>query len=114
MKRIRTLHDSPRGLSAYLQIEPDDASWEGFCSHEAGTAYRELRDALVDLQHGLCGYCEARLLEPHVQVEHVVPRHFPDEGRRKDLDETNMMACCLGVRETWAIRSNIYRPPETT
>ena len=96
MKRIRTLRDRPQGLSDYLEIEADDPDWERFRSHEAGVAYQELRGALIDLQHGLCGYCEARLVTPHVQVEHVVPRHEPNEGRRRALDQTNMMACCLG------------------
>lgn len=96
MKSIRTLHDAPRGLSEYLDLEADDASWERFRSHEAGAAYQELRSTLIDLQHGLCGYCEAGLAEPHVQVEHVVPQRNPDDGRERELDKTNMMACCLG------------------
>ena len=96
MKRIRTLRDMPRGLSEYLELEADDPDWDRFRSHEAGAAYQNLRGALMDLQHGLCGYCEARLVRPHVQVEHVVPRHKPNEGRWRELDQTNMMACCLG------------------
>ena len=96
MKRIETLRDTPPGLAAYLEVEADDASWDRFRSHEAGAAYQELRGTLIDLQHGLCGYCEARLVEPHVQVEHVVPQRDPDDGHRRELDETNMMASCLG------------------
>ena len=96
MKRIRTLRDRPQGLSDYLELEADDPDWKRFRSHEAGAAYQNLRGALMDLQHGLCGYCEARLVRPHVQVEHVVPRHEPNEGRRRELDQANMMACCLG------------------
>ena len=96
MKRIRTLRDRPQGLSDYLEIEADDPDWERFRSHEAGVAYQELRRELMNLQHGLCGYCEARLVRPHVQVEHVVPRREPNEGCRRELDQTNMMVCCLG------------------
>ena len=95
MKRIRTLHNPTRGLSEYRELEGDDASWERFRSHEAGASYRDLRAALSDLQHGVCGYCEDRLLEPY-QVEHVVPQSDEADGREGELDQTNMMACCLG------------------
>ena len=72
-----------------------------FAATRPGAAYQELRRSLLDLQHGLCGYCESRLSEPHVQVEHVVPRGDPDEGTGRMLDQTNMMACCLGgTRDT--------------
>lgn len=95
MKRIRTLQNPTRGLTEYRELEGDDASWERFRSHEAGAAYRELRATLADLQHGLCGYCEARLLEPY-QVEHVVPQSDEADGQEGELDHTNLMACCLG------------------
>ena len=97
MKPIHTLREAPRGLSAYIVLEPEDASWDGFRSHEAGKAYRELRCTLINLQHGLCGYCEAQLGERDlVQVEHVHPRRGSDIGRRRELDQINMMVCCLG------------------
>ena len=96
MKCIRTLRDRPHGLSEYLELEADDPDWDRFRSHEAGAAYQELRRALMNLQHGLCGYCETRLVRSYVQVEHVVPRQEPCEGRRRELDHTNMTACCLG------------------
>lgn len=95
MKRVRTLHNPTRGLTEYRELEGDDASWKRFRSHEAGAAYRELRATLADLQHGLCGYCEARLLDPY-QVEHVVPQSGEADGQEGELDHTNLMACCLG------------------
>ena len=110
MKRIRTLHNPTRGLSEYRELEGDDASWKRFRSHEAGAAYRDLRATLSDLQHGLCGYCEARLLEPY-QVEHVVPQSDEADGREGELDQTNMMACCLGGASTLG-GSDQYLPPE--
>ena len=110
MKRIRTLRDTQHGLVAYLEVEADDASWDRFRSHEAGAAYRELRSTLIDLQHGLCGYCEARLVEPHVQVEHVVPQRDPDDGLRRELDETNMLACCLGGTKDVGDREQFLPP----
>ena len=110
MKRIRTLHNPTRGLLEYRELEGDDASWERFRSHEAGAAYRDLRAALSDLQHGICGYCEARLLEPH-QVEHVVPQIDEADGRERELDQTNMMACCLGGTSILG-GPDQYLPPE--
>ncbi len=92
MKRIRSLADAPDGLATYCELEKDAASWRRFKSHEAGTAYKDLRDTLVALQHGLCGYCEVGLVDAHVQVEHVVP-HLT---KRRALDPGNMIACCLG------------------
>ena len=80
VKRVRTLHNPTRGLTEYRELEGDDASWKRFRSHEAGAAYRELRATLADLQHGLCGYCEARLLDPY-QVEHVVPQSGEADGQ---------------------------------
>lgn len=97
MKPIRTLRDAPPGLSAYIDLEAEDASWDGFRSYKAGTAHQELRSTLINLQHGLCGYCEFRLEKLYdVQVEHVHPRRDPDAGRRQELNQINMMVCCLG------------------
>ena len=110
MKRIRTLYEAPPGLLDYREMEGDDASWERFRSHEAGAAYRELRATLADLQHGLCGYCEARLLEPY-QIEHVVPQSDEADGREGELDQTNMMACCLGGTSILG-GPDQYLPPE--
>ena len=110
MKRIEPLRDTPPGLAAYLEVDADYVSWDRFRSHEAGAAYRELRSTLIDLQHGLCGYCEARLVEPHVQVEHVVPQRDPDDGRRRELDETNMLASCLGGTKDVGAREQFLPP----
>ena len=110
MKRIEPLRDTPPGLAAYLEVDADYVSWDRFRSHEAGAAYRELRSTLIDVQHGLCGYCEARLVEPHVQVEHVVPQRDPDDGRRRELDETNMLASCLGGTKDAGDREQFLPP----
>ena len=78
MKRIRGLHGPTRGLANYLKVERNNPSWEGFRSHQAGKAYRELRDALLKLQHGLCGYCETGPAASRTQIEHVIPQSDPD------------------------------------
>ena len=105
MKRIRTLTDAPPGLVIYRALEGDAANWQRFRSHEAGAAYRDLREELADLQHRLCAYCEAVLIDGNVQVEHVVP-----QARGRVLDPTNMMVCCLGGTKDVADEDR-YLPP---
>lgn len=96
MKRIRTLPEPPTGLAAYLVLQSETQGWDEFRSHESGAAYQELRCELVKLQHGLCGYCEIRLVSEHVQVEHVTPQSDDGTDDAATLDSANMMACCLG------------------
>ena len=99
MKRIRTLDGPTPGLVDYLDCDREQASWDGFRSHQEGAAYRELVTTLQHLQHGLCGYCEIDLKEQDRQVEHVVPRSDRPHGSARALDATNMVACCKGG--TW-------------
>ena len=51
---------------------------------------------LLNLQHGLCGYCEIRLVNERIQVEHVIPQSDGDTDDAASLDSTNLIACCLG------------------
>ena len=97
MKRIRPLPDSPSGLDIYLSEDIGEAkNWDEFRSHDTGKSYQEVIDSLVDLQHGLCGYCEIDLKETDRQVEHVVPQSAPQQGVMNALDYTNVIACCKG------------------
>lgn len=96
MKRIRRLAAAPSGLAEYREVEGRTSDWEGFRSHWAGQAHRQLLDTLDTLQHGLCGYCETRLIETDRQVEHVIPRSDPVAGRRLALEASNLIACCKG------------------
>ena len=86
----------PRGLDSYLDLEHDNESWDDFRYYRTGNAYRELVEALVDIQHGLCGYCEIDLTCLDRQVEHVVPRSDRNSGPARTLDHTNMIACRTG------------------
>lgn len=95
MKTIRKLNDPAPGLSDYLSSAGDDTDWDEFRSHDSGRSYRQLRDALAENQHGLCAYCEAGLGE-RKQIEHVIPRSDPQQGKAKVLDVANMVACCMG------------------
>lgn len=97
MKRIRSLPNCPPGLGAYLSDELDEVKcWEEFRSHNAGESYQELIDTLVNLQHGICGYCEIDLEISDRQVEHVVPQSAPGLGVEHSLDHKNLIACCKG------------------
>ncbi len=101
MKHIRALDGPTPGLADYLACDGGHASWEGFHSHRAGAAYREIIETLCSIQHGLCGYCEIDITERDKQVEHVIPRSNPLQGVARALDPTNMIACCKGgTRET--------------
>lgn len=98
MKRIRALEEPTPGLSEYRTQEQEAATWEGFGSHRgASDAKRELADALADIQHGLCGYCEITLHPRDREIEHVIARSDTARGGAgKALDHTNMIACCRG------------------
>jgi len=99
----------PPGLGTYRSHNPGDdtalaeqagAVWARFT---AEAAYKELLDALVERQLGLCGYCEQRvtdaagdLIHQDYQVEHVLPK---SGGAGRVLDWQNVMLCCGGG--TW-------------
>ena len=97
MKKIRELNETVTGLAEYLDAVGSDANWYAFRDHDNGKSYNELIEALVDVQHGLCGYCEIALMEESDrQIEHVIPRSDPQYGELRELDVTNMVACCKG------------------
>ena len=97
MKRIQRMNDSTAGLEAYLAEEGNEArDWDGFRSHDDGASYRELAEALMDIQHGLCGYCEIDIDKRDRQVEHVLPQTDRPQGAARVLDYTNLIACCKG------------------
>ena len=94
MKHIQRMDHATAGLEAYLAEEGNkEKDWDGFRSHDAGASYRKLAEALMDIQHGLCGYCEIDIVERDRQVEHVVPQSDPQQDA---LDYANLIACCKG------------------
>ena len=107
MKRIRRLSEAGDGLKDYLAGDGKQANWEGFRNHQGGEAYKELVQALCHIQHGLCGYCEINIIPQDKQVEHVVPRNHPSQGKAGELDPANMMLCCQGG--TCPINDNVRR-----
>lgn len=96
MKRIRVLPTCPQGIASYLSQGGDPTDWDKFYDCDP-YAYRQLRDALTDIQHGLCGYCESALQAFGTQIEHVVPKNPSTGDPGRALDYTNLIACCSGV-----------------
>lgn len=106
MKHVPCLSTEPPGLAAYRQAHPaDDAAppeeasniWNRF---RDDAAYKELLKALVDVQQGLCIYCEQRLVDAHgalqpldYQVEHVEPK---SGAPGRVLAWRNLAAACCG------------------
>ena len=74
----------------------DNANWDGFREHNVSASYNELIEKLIDVQHGLCGYCEINLTELDRQIEHVIPQGDPQHGASREVEITNMIACCKG------------------
>ena len=96
MKRIRELNKSTPGLAEYLGAVGNNVNWNGFRDHNAGESHSELIEKLIDVQHGLCSYCEINLTELDRQIEHVIPQGDPKQGASRKVDITNMIACCKG------------------
>lgn len=97
MKQIRQLAAPTPGLDAYLRggvVKNKD--WKGFRKHAGGNSYLQLIEALANLQHGLCGYCEIDINERDRQVEHIIPQSAPKHGTTYALDHGNLIACCKG------------------
>ena len=96
MKRIRKRNKTTPGLAEYLKVVGDNANWNDFRDHNKGASYNELIEELIDVQHGLCGYCEINLIELDRQIEHVIPRRDPQQGASREVDITNLIASCKG------------------
>lgn len=110
MKRIRRIERPTPGLADYRSVEWDTPSWNGFRSHRSGSAYRELRSALVENQRGLCAYCEIDLESAGVQIEHVSPRSAPGSDPEGELGVGNLLASCHGGTKR-SPRPQAYRTP---
>lgn len=106
MKHVPRLSTEPPGIAAYRQAHPaDDAApaedagkvWGRF---RDDAAYKEVLQALVSVQQGLCIYCEQRLvddlgaLQPlDYQVEHVAPK---SGAPGRVLAWMNLAGACCG------------------
>lgn len=90
---------------------PIDYSWNRFHDDDPA-AYRELRDVLLLLQHGLCGYCEQAIPIEDCQVEHVIPRGSNTNDHLHDLSSYNLLASCKGgtARNLFGPETRQYDP----
>ena len=92
MKRIGGLTVEPPGLARFRIDLIAGQSWDDF----RGTPKDELTEALSAVQHGLCAYCEIRLVTGDRQIEHFIPKRGPHGAPELALDFTNLLACCQG------------------
>ena len=96
MKRARTLQAPTTSLTEYFNQLSDESNWDKFRDYDDGAAYKQLLQALIEIQHGLCDYCELDLKCNDRQIEHLIPRSHPVSGAAHALDYTNIIACCQG------------------
>ena len=96
MKRVQALQAPTSGLMEYTNQSGGCSDWNRFYDYDGSSAYQELRQALVDIQHGLCGYCEIDLIINDRQIEHIIPKSDPTSGATHALNPGNMIACCIG------------------
>jgi uncharacterized protein (TIGR02646 family) len=108
MKRIAGLATAPPSHVAFHADVSIEKTWESLRDHPA---YRELRDALADRQHGLCAYCETDLIPNDISIEHIVPRSDPEHGKHLACDHGNMLAVCRGGGNT-AVFGPCVRHPD--
>jgi hypothetical protein len=71
MKKVKQLDTLPEDLQQFLTAYPPDkrnnGDWNAFRNHEGGKTYNNLIQALIDIQRGLCAYCEINLIENDYQ-----------------------------------------------
>ena len=110
MKCIKTMVEPTPELSNYLE-EATTPEYNEFRDYRGGAAYRELIAELVNLQRGLCGYCEIEinLNQSNHQVEHVVPRSAHPEAA---LHASNLIACCKGGTVESKDKERFLKPPK--
>lgn len=96
MKHVHVLSDATPLLKDFVAEFPDERSWTAFRNWRGGDALKELIGKLLDLQHGLCCYCEIDLIENDRQIEHFLPKGNTGGSQNRTTDYTNLMGCCCG------------------
>lgn len=104
MKRVRRA-DEPDSFAQWRRANAS-ADWKKLRRAHHHHLYREVRDALLDAQRGLCAYCEQGLAagndqrgasEPErgpCEIEHFHPKRDRDSDHNWALDFDNLLACC--------------------
>jgi uncharacterized protein (TIGR02646 family) len=104
MKKVKQLDNAPPGLQHFLEQYPDERDWKVFKNYQEyrdnknQRADKELIDALIEVQHGLCAYCEIDLTETPYdsQVEHFHPKCDRNNQINWTYKITNLFAACKG------------------
>lgn len=102
MKRIYKRPAEPELLLQYRRQNPDEI-WEHF-RRRCRKGYRQVKQAILEDQHGLCAYCEIsiKLAEHDDEVDDFRVEHFyPKAGTNEEphnyhLDWRNLLGVCHG------------------
>jgi uncharacterized protein (TIGR02646 family) len=104
MKKVKQLDTLPEYLQQFLTAYPPDKrnkqDWNTFRNHEGGKTYNNLIQALIDIQRGLCAYCEINLIENDYQIEHFHPKSDICSEMDWMFEITNLFAACKGGTQT--------------
>jgi uncharacterized protein (TIGR02646 family) len=106
MKKVKQLQSAPASLQDFLTEYPYEKryikDWKAF-GNEGGPAKHELMQALDNVQHGLCAYCEIELVKQtdkgliyDRQIEHFHPKSDIPSVVDWMFEITNLFAACRG------------------
>ncbi|MEN8221325.1 MAG: retron system putative HNH endonuclease [Pseudomonadota bacterium] len=106
MKKVKQLESVPANLQDFLREYPpekrDIKDWKAF-GNEGGQAKSELIQALTDIQHSLCAYCEIELVKQtdkgpiyDRQIEHFHPKSDIPSAVDWMFEISNLFAACRG------------------
>ncbi|HEW99022.1 MAG TPA: TIGR02646 family protein [Beggiatoa sp.] len=103
MKKVKQIDTVPASLQPFLKAYPpetrDKRDWNTF-KNEEYEAYSELIQALTDIQHGLCAYCEINIIENDYKIEHFHPKSDISSETDWMFEITNLFAACKGGTQT--------------
>ena len=102
MKRVYKRQQEPELLKSYRLKHPD-ATWDKF-RRRFTRGYRQVKQAIIEDQHGLCAYCEISIKrkEDYTEVDDFRVEHFFPKGATQDgghnyhLDWRNLLGVCHG------------------
>lgn len=109
MKRVYKSPATPERLQSFAKLFPDE-TWEHFRRRNR-RGYREVKQQLLQDQHGLCAYCEIsiKLAEYEDQVDDFRVEHFfPKvetrfEQHNYHLDWRNLLGVCHGGSQPYVM-----------
>lgn len=102
MKRVYKTPETPEGLKRYSLRFPHE-TWERF-RRFTRRGYREVKQQLLQDQHGLCAYCEISIMlaDDEESVDDFRVEHFYPKGETNfkqhnyHLDWQNLLGVCHG------------------